>query len=45
MFNFKEGPKQKMLNMQYFKHLEMAHHIYDRFLETYGKFPWNDEVT
>ena len=44
MFNFKEGPKQKMLKVQYFKHPEIAPNLYDRFLKTYGIFPWNDEV-
>ena len=44
MFNFKEGPKRKMLKVQYFKHLEIAHHLYDRILASYGRFPWNDEV-
>ena len=44
MFNFKEGPKQKMLKVQYFKHPDIAHHLYDRFLAAYGRLPWNDEV-
>ena len=44
MFNFKEGPKWKMLKVQYFKHPEIAHHLYDRLLAAYGIFPWNDEV-
>ena len=44
MFNFKEGPKWKMLKVQYFKHPESAHHLYDRFLAAYGRLPWNDEV-
>ena len=44
MFNFKEGPKRNMLKVQYFKHPEIAHHLYDRFLAAYGRFPWNDEV-
>ena len=44
MSNFKEGPKQKMLKVQYFKHPEIAHHLYDRFLAAYGRFQWNDEV-
>ena len=44
MFNFKEGLKQKMLKVQYFKHPEIAHHLYYRFLAAYGIFPWNDEV-
>ena len=33
-----------MLKVQYFKHLEIAHHLYDRFLAAYGIFTWNDEV-
>ena len=44
MFNCKQGPKRKMLKVQYFKHPEIAHHLYDRFLDAYGRFPWNDEV-
>ena len=44
MFNFKEGTKRKVLKVQYFKHPEIAHHLYDRFLASYGIFPWNDEV-
>ena len=44
MLNFKEGLKQKMLKVQYFKHLEIAHQIYDRFLDAYGRLSWNDEV-
>ena len=44
MFNFKEGPERKMLKVQYFKRLEIAHHLYDMFLESYGIFPWNDKV-
>jgi len=44
MFNFKEGLKRKMLKVQYFKYLEIAHHLYDRFLVAYGKLPWDDEV-
>ena len=43
-FHFKEGPKRKMLKVQYFKHPEIVHHLYDRFLAAYGRFPWNDEV-
>ena len=39
MFNFKEGPKRKMLKVQYFKHPEIAHHLYDRFLVSYGRLP------
>jgi hypothetical protein len=44
MFNFKEGPKRKMLKVQYFKHPHLAEHLYNRFLAAYGKLPWNDEV-
>ena len=44
MFNFKEWSNRKMLKVQYFKHPEISHHIYDRFLVSYGIFPWNDEV-
>ena len=44
IFNFKEGLKHKMLKVQYFKHHEIAHHLYDRFLAAYSRFPWNDEV-
>jgi len=44
MFNFKEGPKRKMLKVQYFKHPHLAQHLYNRFLAAYGKLPWNDEV-
>ena len=44
MFNFKEGLKQKMSKVKYFKHLELAHLLYDQFLAAYGRFPWNDEV-
>ena len=44
MFNFKEGLKWKMLKLQYFKHPEIAHHLYYRFLASYGRFPWNDEA-
>ena len=44
MFNFKEGPKIKMLKVQYFKHPNIAHYLYDRHLATYGRFPGNDEV-
>ncbi len=45
MFNFKEWTKKKMLKVQYFKHPQLAHHIYDRFLIGYGRLPCNDEVT
>ena len=44
MFNFKEGPKRPMLKVQYFNHPNIARYIYNIFLETYGRFPWNDEV-
>jgi len=44
MFNFKEGSKQKMLKVQFFKHPNIAHHLYDRVLAAYGRLPWNDEV-
>jgi hypothetical protein len=44
MFNFKEGPKRKMLKVQYFKHPHLAEHLYNRFLAAYGKLSWNDEV-
>ena len=44
MFNFKEGPKRKMLKVQYFKHPHIAHYLYDRHLAAYGRLPWNDEV-
>ena len=44
MFNFKEGLKREMLKVQYLKHPKIAHHLYDRFLASYGRFPWNDEV-
>ena len=44
MFNFKEGLKRKAFKVQYFKHPELAHFLYDRFLAAYGWFPWNDEV-
>ena len=44
MFNFKEGPKIKMLKVQYFKHPNIAHYLYDRHLAAYGRLPWNDEV-
>ena len=39
MFNFKEGLKQKELKVQYFKHLELANFLYDRFLVAYGRLP------
>ena len=44
IFNFKEGPRQKMLKVKYFKHPKITHHLYDRFLAAYCIFPWNDEV-
>ena len=44
MFNFKEGLKWKALKVQYFKHPELAHFLYDWFLVAYGWLPWNDEV-
>jgi hypothetical protein len=44
MFNFKEGLKQKMLKVQYFKHPDIAGHMYNIFLVAYGKLSWNDEV-
>ena len=44
MFNFKEGLKRKMLKVQYFKHPDLAFHLYDRHLAAYGRLPWNDEV-
>ena len=37
MFNFKEGPKWKMLKVQYFQNPKIAHHLYDRFLASYGR--------
>ena len=39
MFNFKEGLKRKMLKVQYFKHPDIAHYLYDRHLAAYGRFP------
>ena len=44
MFNFKEDPKRKMLKVQYFKHPDIAGHLYNIFLAAYGKLLWNDEV-
>ena len=44
MFNFKEGPKRKMLKVKYFKHPNIAHYLYDRHLAAYGRLSWNDEV-
>ena len=43
MFNFKEGPKRKMLKVQYFKHPEIYFHLYDRHLAAYGRIPWNND--
>ena len=44
MFNFQEGPKRKMLKVQYFKHPDIAGHLYNRCFTAYGKLLWNDEV-
>ena len=44
VFNFKEGPKRKMLKVQYFKHPDIAHYLYDRHLAAYGRLPWKDEI-
>ena len=33
-----------MLKVQYLKHPDIAHHLYDRLLAFDGVFPWNDEV-
>jgi hypothetical protein len=44
MFNFKEGPKRKMLKVQYFKYPDIAGHLYNSVLVAYGKLSWNDEV-
>ena len=44
MFNFKEGLKRKMLKVQYFKQPDIPGHLYNKFLATYGKLSWNDEV-
>ena len=44
MFNFKEGLKHKALKVQYFKHPQHAHYLYDWFLAAYGWLQWNDEV-
>ena len=44
MFNSKEALKTKMLNVQYFKHPDIAGHLYDRHLATYERLLWNDEV-
>jgi hypothetical protein len=44
MFNFKEGPKRKMMKVKYFKNPHFVGHLYNRFLAAYGKLSWNDEV-
>jgi hypothetical protein len=44
MFNLKDGTKRKMLKVQYFKHRNIEGHLYNRFLASYGKLSWNDEV-
>ena len=44
MFNFKEGSKRKMMKVQYFKHPDIAHYLYDIHLATCGRLPWNDKV-
>jgi hypothetical protein len=44
MFNFKEGPKRKMLKVKYFKHPDFVGHLYNNFLAAYGKFLWSNEV-
>ena len=44
MFNFKQGLKRKALKVQYFNHPKLAHFLYDWFLTTYGRLPWNNEV-
>ena len=44
VFNFKEGPKIKMLKVKYFKHPNIACYLYDRHLAAYGRLPWNDDV-
>ena len=33
-----------MLKVQYFKHLDITHYLYDRRLAAYGRLPWNEEV-
>jgi len=45
MFNFKSGLKRKMLKVKYFKHLDIASHLYDRHITAYEKLPWNNNVT
>jgi hypothetical protein len=44
MFNFKDGPKRKMLKVKYFKNPNIAGHLYNRFLVAHEKLSWNDEV-
>jgi hypothetical protein len=44
MFNFKEGPKRKMLKVKYSKHPHIAENLYNKFLVAYGKLSWNNEV-
>ena len=44
MFNFKEGPKRKMLKVKYFKHPNIAYRLSDRHLIAYRRLPWNDEA-
>ena len=44
MFNFKEELKIKMLKVQYFKHPDIAGHLYDRHITSYGRIPWKDKV-
>ena len=44
MFDFKEETKRKMLKVQYFKYLHIAHYLYYRHLSSYGRLPWNNEV-
>ena len=45
MFNFKEGPKRKMLKVKYFKHPHIARYLYDRHIATYERLSWNDELS
>ena len=33
-----------MLKVQYFKHPNIAGHLYDRHLAAYGRLPWNNDV-
>jgi hypothetical protein len=44
MFNLKYGTKRKMLKVQYFKHPDIAGHLYNKFLVAYEKLSWNDDV-